>query len=163
MNFFKKGRFEWIQPPVFLRQQASGESQIKKWGIPTMVGSAIGALIGWWFMSQRTGQSFSAFDLAIPAISVGVGTALALRFAESSRSFKVILDEDRLHIFGKQLVKRVYADIAAFEWQTNADCATLSLHHRDKKAPLLIGVPLDISREEVSAFLSEKGIAPKTP
>ena len=95
MSFFKKGRFEWFLPPEFLHGQANVESQIKKWGVPTMVGSAIGALLGWWLMSQRTGQSFSAFDLIIPAITVGIGTALVQRFAESSRSFKVILDEDR--------------------------------------------------------------------
>ncbi len=147
-------------PPEFLREQAAVESQIKKWGVPIMLGSAIGALLGWWLMSQRTGQSFSAFELIVPAISVGIGAALLQRFAESCRSFKVMLDEDRLHIFGKQLVKRIYADIAAFEWRVNKEFATLSLHIRDDKSPLLIGVPLDISREAVAQFLIEKGIAP---
>ncbi len=51
-----------------------------------------------------------------------------------------------------------YADLQTFSWRVGPDFATLILTRRDGKRPLLLGAPLDVSREDVSEFLLERGL-----
>ena len=167
MRIFKKPRFEWNMPPEFLRTQSVIEAATSKWWrLPAVIGCiGAGAWIGWWIKAKLTGEAFSGLDLLIPAIGAGVISFGLHRFAGSFQSFKVLLDDgdDRLHIFGNQWVRCPYSTVASFEWRENREFTTLVLHLNGDKKPLLIGVPLNISREAISQFLSEKGVAPKTP
>jgi hypothetical protein len=51
-----------------------------------------------------------------------------------------------------------YGDLEWFYWRVRADFATLILKHRKFKRLIFLGVPPEISIEEVSSFLNGRGI-----
>ena len=156
-------------PPEFVEAQADyANSRRRPWNHPLVLAGWFAAILfQWWFQSYRRGENFPVLKSAADALIAALITAYAYRkireLAGRHQVCSVVLKDSGVRIYGEGIKRCAYSSVRNFEWRVNPTFATLALHTTLGEPPLLIGVPLDISRDTISQFLIEKGIAPKTP
>ena len=164
MRLFPKKHFQWTEPKAFRQQLDAFQKPLTKWWFkPLAALFIVGILMGQWYLNHfvfhKVNRTFGASILVafgFSAFLIYFMPWLIGRFPQT-----LWLSDDGLcRVQGNAATLLKYEDIASFQWRVNDDFATLSFERTKGKGMVLIGVPLDISREAISQFLIEKGIAP---
>ena len=165
MPLFPKKHFEWKEPKPFRQLNDAYQRSRAKWWYQPLGLLVITALtMGQWaFMrfvlhkNQHSPGSALVVSLCFGALLTYVLPWLMARIEVESQ---IAMTDKKMRMFRGTVVWVDYSSFVSFEWRVNDDFATLIFHWRNGKGPVPVGVPLDISREAISQFLIEKGIAP---
>jgi hypothetical protein len=164
MRILPKKYFRWKEPKAFLRLNDAFEKAKARWWIQPLValGSALFPLLSWYLARLHPSKTPPSFETVLP-LALGFGVIMAYgvpwinRLCPSEVCFMdTVLTRQR----GNGNQRGEYKKFESFEWRVNDGFATLILKPRGVGANLFIGVPLEVSREDVSAFLVERGLRP---
>jgi hypothetical protein len=162
MRIFPKKYFRWKEPKAFLRLNDALEKSLTRWWVQPLCalgGSAL-PFVSWYLARFDPSKNPPSFEVVLPlGLCFGVFMAYGIpwinRLCPSDvRFFKKHFLRQRGNI-NRHLDYKKYE---SFRWRVNDEFATLILKPHGPGKDLFIGVPLEISREAVSAFLIERDL-----
>ena len=162
-NWFPKKRFTWKEPKTFVRLQADFEKgQESRWARPfgVLVVAAL-LMLQWWLATVIPSPHRHP-----PPVWVALLLALGLGFFICyAQPWLMILVEPTINVFENAVIRCwgnthsrwKLADLTGFSWGVRADFAVLVLHRKTGRT-VFVGLPLNISRSELSEFFRERKI-----
>jgi hypothetical protein len=157
---FPKPHLTWKEPEGFRKAHAELKRSLRKWWHqPLHAGVVAAVFMLAWGMSLITSDAPLPFLWVLP-LSLG-GAVLVVYgapFLHAASASEVSLWTKRLQVTRGDGFSVGWDRFAAFEWRENGEFASLVLHRAEGRDPVIVGVPLDVSRDTVSEFLGGHGI-----
>ena len=100
----------------------------------------------------------SFIEAAAVSLTAGFCLVYVMPWISSCVSSSITLTDQRLGLARGGAAWRDYSIFTGFEWGENSEFATLIFHLPANRMPIIVGVPPEISRDEVSAFLITRGL-----
>jgi hypothetical protein len=158
VKIFPKKHFTWREPKAFLTVLDKHERMSRRWWHRPLLFLVVGAciLLRWWAAPRDPGKAPPSFETALVlAVAAGAVLVYFLPWLTTKLPSKItVFDHGILRSRGQDQVTR-FADVTSFAWRTAPDFSTLILTHR-RGREIFVGVPLDISHDALTAFLSER-------
>ena len=161
MRFLPKKHFKWREPKEFVKlTDAFVRAKLRWWHRPLGALISVASLMLIWFLARFNPRNQPpSFEIALPMSFVGgVVFAYVLPWISSLLPVEVCFCEKFLFGSNSNHSRIKYSDIASFSWRIRDDFSTLVLKLRPHNREILIGVPLEISRDAVSQFLLERHV-----
>ena len=162
MRFLPKKHFKWREPKEFVKlTDAFARAKRLWWHRPLGALISAASLMLIWFLARFNPRNQPPpFEIALPlSLPAGVCFAYVLPWIISLCPVDIFIFEKELtRIRGNTHRAIKYSDIASFTWRIRDDFSTLVLKLRPHNREILIGVPLEISRDAVSQFLLDRHV-----
>jgi len=162
MRFLPKKHFRWREPKEFVKLTDAFARAKRLWWHRTLGAliSAASLMLIWFLARFNPRKQPPPFEIALPMFFVGgVVFAYVIPWIISLCPVEItFFEKNLLRIRGNAHRTIKYSDIASFSWRIRDDFSTLVLKLRPHNREVLIGVPLEISREAVSQFLLKRHI-----
>ena len=161
MRFLPKKHFKWREPKEFVKlTDAFVRTKRLWWHRPLGAIISAASLMLIWFLGRLNPRNQPPpLEIALPLSFVGgVVFAYVLPWISSLLPVEVWFCEKFLFASNSNHSRIKYSDITSFSWRIRDDFSTLVLKLRPHNQEVLIGVPLEISRDAVSQFLLERHV-----
>ena len=158
--FLPKPRLKWREPKAFLRNRdAEARAHLRWWFQPLIVLVAAALLMGNWYLGRLNPHKHPPpFHLALILSPLGgIFFAYILPWLLTFCPSEVRLYEAYItRVRGNNNQRLRYADIEYFAWRMTDGMNTLVVKGRKSKREMVMGVPTEISKNDVHLFLLSK-------
>ena len=148
---------QWNEPRAFRDSLNGGRSSFnpKELGIWLVVGIVL-------FIAGRLlvpGSPPPGWEIAFIAPMSIILIGVVHPWVAARLPSSVFLDVLTIDISRPNIVRYKLSVFSEFQWELNPGYATLCLRRKDGKPDVTTGVPLEMSREQISQFLCKLGIS----
>ena len=165
MPLFSKPQFKWREPKAFLHiRDAEERASIRWWVRPVAALFITLMVLAQWYVARFNPHKHPPeFHVAlVMAILAGSFFAYVFDWIITLCPAEVRLSETHVsRVRGNTNRAFKYADIEYFAWRVTEGITTLVLKRRKAKWEMLIGVPAEISRDDVHLFLLSRDVMPQ--
>ncbi len=163
--FLPKALFKWREPKAFLRAKDAEARALRRWWHqPLIIFITTALLMASWYFARFNPQKHPPSFFVALGLGIFGGVFLAY-FAPWLMTFSP--SEVRLYetyatrLPGNNNQRFKYVDIEYFAWRTTEGITTLVLKMRKTKFEMLLGVPNEISKNDVHLFLLSRDVMPQ--
>lgn len=165
MALFAKKYFHWKEPEEFVQRRDAADLAERQWWFqPLMVLVTVTMLLVSWYLARLNPNKHPPpFHMALPVdFAIAVIMVYVTPWIIALCPSYVGLHEDWLvRTRGNSNQKLKYANIEYFAWRKTEVMTTLVLTRRKSKREMLLGVPLEISKDDVQLFLLSRDVMPQ--
>jgi hypothetical protein len=163
MEIVAKKYFKWEEPRAFLElRDAYEKAGMRWWSKPVAAVTGGSALMFHSFHGFNWGTPLESLGLTALIVLVGgLFMVYVMPAIAPHRPSKVIVYDKYIltERYGRQK-KHKFADLKTFAWRERADFSTLILRSPDEKRVIMLGLPPELSTDEISQFLKERRLHP---